>query len=137
MSWFKCDDQLHGHPKARDAGLEAMGLWVVAGTYSAAYKLDGFIPAHYVASWPKGRTLARNLVGPVLWHVNSPDLVCECLPAGADLTKPGWWMHDYQDYNPTADEVEKDREAARERQRRRREKRRTSQDQLPDETEPK
>jgi len=43
MPWFKVDDALHSHPKTRKAGLAAMGLWVVAGSFSASYMTSGFI----------------------------------------------------------------------------------------------
>ena len=125
MAWFKSDDQLHSHPKARKAQLEAMGLWAVAGPYSSGYKLDGFVPVHYVTSWPKGKALAGRLVTAGLWHVNEPGLGCSCIPEDADLTEPGWRFHDFLDYNPTADEVERERKAARIRQQRLRERRRS------------
>ena len=30
MPWAKIDDKLHGHPKAAEAGLEALGLHLLA-----------------------------------------------------------------------------------------------------------
>lgn len=110
MAWFKVDDQLHGHPKPRSAGLEAMGLWSVAGSHSMAYKGDGFVPGWYVDSWPRGRRLAAKLVAARLWHEGERDGV------------PGYLFHDFEDYQPTSDEIEKDREASRVRQRNRRER---------------
>lgn len=72
MAWFNADDRLHSHPKARKAGLEAMGLWVVSGTYCSNYKTDGFVPDYYVNSWPKGARLAARLVDSMLWEM-APD----------------------------------------------------------------
>lgn len=113
MAWFKVDDGLHGHPKTRRAGLAAMGLWAVAGAYTSAYRLDGFVPAHYVASWPSGRKSAQQLVAAGFWEAaEDPD------------EGPGWRFHDFADYNPTAVELEAEREAARERQRKSRARRR-------------
>ena len=107
MAWFKSDDGLHGHPKVRRARLAGMGLWVCAGTYSSAYKLDGFVPEHYVASWgADGRKAADALVKAGLWERS------EHPGEGA-----GWQFHDWADYNPTAAEIEADREASRLRQR--------------------
>ena len=120
MSWFKIDDGLHGHPKARAAGLAAMGLWAVAGAYSAAYNLEGHVPDHYVRSWPNGTKLAGILVQVGLWHRGTD--ACPCLRADHEPT--GWWYHDWLDRNPAADKVTADRKAAAGRQRISREKRR-------------
>lgn len=62
MPWFNADSKMHSHPKIRAAGLEAMGLWPVSGTYAAEFLTDGFVPAWYVESWPKGRRLAQKTV---------------------------------------------------------------------------
>lgn len=110
MAWFKVDDQLHGHPKPRKAGLEAIGLWTVAGSHTMAYKGGGFVPTWYVDSWPKGRKLAAQLVDANLWKPGEKDGL------------PGFYFHDFHDYQPTADEIERDREASRIRQKNRRER---------------
>ncbi len=106
MPYFKVDDMLHSHPKPRKVGLEAMGLWVLAGSHSMAYKLDGFVPTYFVAAWPKGPKLAAQLVAAQLWSL--------AVREGA----PGWQFHDWQDIQLTASEIEADREHSRERQRR-------------------
>lgn len=41
MSWFRVDDNLHAHRKARRAGAEAMGLWVMCGSYASSQAADG------------------------------------------------------------------------------------------------
>lgn len=41
MSWFRVDDNLHAHRKARRAGAEAMGLWVMCGSYASSQASDG------------------------------------------------------------------------------------------------
>lgn len=99
MTWFKVDDDLNNHPKARAAGLPAMGLWTVAGSYAARYLTDGFVPDWYVASWPSGPKLARKLVSAGLWTVE----------AG------GWRFHEWHDRNPTRAKVEQERKITRER----------------------
>lgn len=110
MPWFKVDDTLHSHPKARKAGLQAMGMWSVAGAYSMAYKHEGFVPEWYVAGWPQGVKLARALVTAGLWSTAVKD------------GETGWQFHDWDDYQPSAEEIEADREHARERQRNRRQR---------------
>ncbi|UXE04548.1 hypothetical protein SEA_AUBS_76 [Mycobacterium phage Aubs] len=67
MSWFPVDDAFHSHPKARKAGLEAVGLWTLAGSYSMAYLTDGFVPEWWVKEKPRGMALARRLVAADLW----------------------------------------------------------------------
>lgn len=105
MSWFKVDDTLHSHPKVRRAGAAAAGVWVTAGSYCMAYKTDGFVPAWWLDSWGKaGRIAARNLVEAGLW----------------DQVQDGYVFHDWDDYQPTSDEIEQAREKSRERQQRRR-----------------
>ena len=121
MAWFKVDDVLHSHPKAREAGLLAMGLWVQSGSHSAQYLTDGFVPEWFVKSWPNGVRAARQLVQARLWE-----------EAVDDDGDKGWQFRDWGDYQPLRDEIESDREANRERQRRfrqaRRDQRRAAQD---------
>lgn len=105
MPYFKVDDQLHAHPKPRLAGLEAMGLWAVAGSWCMAYKTDGFVPGWYVNSWQRGPKIAARLVTCGLWF------------PGAKDTELGWYFHDWHDVQLTAAEIEADREHARQRQR--------------------
>lgn len=113
MSWFKVDDTLHSHPKVRRAGAAAVGIWATAGSYCMAYKTDGFVPEFFLNGWGKaGMTAAAKLVEVGLWDQGEKD------------GEKGYWFHDWGDYQPLSDEIEKDREAARERQRKLREKRR-------------
>lgn len=116
MPWFKVDDTLHGHPKHRKAGLAAVGLWTVAGSYCSQYATEGFVPVWFVTGWPQGRKLAARLVAAGLWE------------EGAKDGEPGWWFHDWAHYQMTKDEIERDRASARERQRKFREKRREARD---------
>lgn len=114
MAWFKVDDMLHSHPKARKAGVAAMGLWALAGAHSCAYKEDGFVPEWFVVSWPNGKRLAAQLAEAELWE------------AGQKNGVVGWWFHDWCDYQLTADEIEKDRQLARARQQKLRDGRRAA-----------
>ena len=106
--WLKVDDTLHSHPKARRAGLTAVGLWAMSGSYCMSYKTDGFIPEWFVHGWPDGLTLARRLVDVGLWSDAVQD------------GEKGWSFHDWGDYQPSSDEIEKERALSRERQRKRR-----------------
>lgn len=93
MTWGKVDDKLHSHPKAEDAGLEAMGLWVMALSYSVAYLTDGLITRARVSrlAGERGEYLAGLLVDAGLWEVRQDG---------------GWQFHDWADYQPTRAAVE-------------------------------
>jgi hypothetical protein len=118
MPFFNVDDQLHGHPKARAAGLAAIGLWTLAGSHCRAYKSDGNVPAWFVAGQPQGARLAARLVAANMWHAPGHD--CDECPEPAE--PDGWIFHDWLDVNTSAEEVERQREQNRKRQRRRRAK---------------
>ena len=119
MPWFKVDDTLHGHPKARQVGLAALGLWTVSGSYCSQYVTEGQVPAWFVAGW-KARRMGAELVRAGLWHTPGHD--CPDCPDVEDAD--GWVFHDWDHYQQTREEIERDKELNRERQRRFREKRR-------------
>lgn len=88
MPTFEVDDQLHSHPKVDVAGLEAMGLWVVAGSWCAAYLTDGFVP--------RGR--AHKFGDVSLWdRLVKAQLV--------ESTDEGYQFHDWDHWNRTAQQV--------------------------------
>lgn len=103
MPWFKVDDELHDHRKARIAGTHAMGLWVLAGSWCGANPNDGFIPETVVIRWEprKYRTLAQSLVDAGLWHPDTLD------------GEKGWRFHDWGDFQPTKAEIDAEKAAAR------------------------
>ena len=96
MPWFNADDKMHSHPKVRQAGLEAIGLWTVAGTYCTDYLTDGHVPTWFVDSWPRGKTLANKLVDARLW----------------DTTDDGWVFLSWAEYQRTRQQVERDKAKA-------------------------
>lgn len=106
MPWFKVDDGLHAHRKVIRAGIPAMGLWVVAGSWCSDQLSDGFIP-DYVAQRldPDFKEHAAALVAAKLW-----------IPGEKD-DETGWWFHQWSDEGrqPTAESVIAKRDDARER----------------------
>ena len=44
MPTFEVDDKLHSHPKAADAGDDALGAWVRIGSWCCDYLTDGCVP---------------------------------------------------------------------------------------------
>jgi hypothetical protein len=102
MPWFKVDDSIHSHPKRRRAGLAAIGLWVVSGSYSASYLTDGFVSQSFVRQQgPNATRLASRLVAAGLWYVDQRN------------GETGWSFHDWEQYQPTKAQVERDREQAK------------------------
>lgn len=106
MTWFKVDDKLCGHPKARAAGLPAMGLWAVAGSWCSQQLTDGHVPDWYVTTWPSGKQLAERLVQAGWWHKVGHS--CPDCPTISE----GYVYHDFHQANPTREE-ELDRKAKR------------------------
>ena len=111
MPWFKVDDKLHDHHKSRAAKAKAMGVWVMAGSWCADNLTDGFVPRSVLGRWGTPAD-AKRLVDVGYWEMAEQN------------GERGWRFHDWDDYQPSADEIEAEREAARERQRAFRKKRR-------------
>jgi hypothetical protein len=120
MPWFKVDDTMHSHPKSRAAGLGAMGVWALCGSYVAAHLTDGFVGVSYVRSLDHYATRwAAKLVEVGLWYPDERN------------GEKGWSFHDWDNYQPSKAQIEHDRKQARIRQQSsrmsRRESRRESQ----------
>ena len=95
MTWFKIDDALHSHRKAVRAGISAMGLWVMAGSWCADHLSDGFIPDYMAARLDRDyEENAGRLVDAGLW---------EPTEKGGDK---GWQFHEWTDHQPTREEVQ-------------------------------
>jgi hypothetical protein len=107
MSWFKVDDKLHDHRKVAIAGADAMGLWVIAGSWCAGNpETDGFISLRVVARFSRSwRAKAVKLVEASLWEPSKFK--------GED----GYQFMHWAEYQFTAADKEKDRDGARERMR--------------------
>lgn len=95
MTWFKVDDKFAMHPKAMSAGNAALGLWVRAGSWSAAHLTDGLIPANLLAALGGSRATAERLVKVHLW----------------DAEPGGYRFRDWHDYQPSAVDVKAAEEA--------------------------
>jgi hypothetical protein len=104
MPWFMVDDKLHSHRKAVRAGVPAMGLWALAGSWSADHLTDGFIPDFIAQRIDADAALhATELVRAGLWTEAEK----------GDET--GWQFHEWDSFQPTKEAVEEKRAAARER----------------------
>lgn len=115
MSWFRVDDSLPTHrkvlsiPRGRRRR-ECVGSWTICGAWCSANNTEGLIPKPALIDLDIPQKVADDLVAAGLWR----DEVSH------------YRMHDYLDYNPTAEQVAKARTDAAERQRRARERARES-----------
>ena len=89
VTWFRVDDKLHDHRKARKAGKAAMGLWVLAGSWSMDNDSDGFIPDDVLARWGTAADAAK-LVTAGLWDREKFH------------DEDGYRFHDWSRFQPSA-----------------------------------
>ena len=97
MPWFKVDDKLHDHKKARRARKAAMGVWVLAGSWSGGNLTDGFIPDDVATRWGTSRDFAA-LVSAELWEVASKG------------SEDGWQFVNWDEFQPLKSEIEAERQ---------------------------
>lgn len=131
MTWVREDDAMPWHPKIAPLSDAAFRLRSEAKCWSSAQLTDGIIRAAVLpAVSPSGKGQPRwatELVTAGIWHT-AAELATQpcphslgdkptCPPAGPD----GWVIHDYLEYNPSAQHVVQDRAAKAERTRRWRE----------------
>jgi hypothetical protein len=103
MAWVRLDDGFPDHPKAVQAGPLACWLYVCSLAYANRYLTDGFIPDRQIARLidaKKPAALAAILVSVGLW----------------EEIEGGYRIHDYLDYQPSAEKVKKERGHNAERQ---------------------
>jgi len=108
MSWFRVDDHLHAHSKAVRAGTEAMGLWILAGSWSAAEESDGWVPGYMLVrlAGVTADAMAERLTAAGLWERDTVDGV------------EGFRFHQWDEHQPTREQLEARRAESRERMRR-------------------
>jgi hypothetical protein len=111
MSWLKLDDCFFRHPKVIAAGRDARDLYLAGLCYCGAGLTDGVIPAGALrilgadADIDDPKAAVTTLVRVGLW---------EMIESGE------YRVHDYLEYNPSAEKVKAERKAAQERMRRNR-----------------
>lgn len=99
MPWTKIDDQFYDHPKIVAAGPLGVALFVCALSYCGRHLTDGFIQAaqvHRLIDIEHAQAVADQLVKVGLW----------------DRVNGGYHVHDYLEYNPSAQQVKQERKAA-------------------------
>lgn len=98
MSWVKLDDRIFDNPKIAALSDAAKVAYLEATCYCARELTDGFIPMN------KAKALA-----------GKPRVIQELIPQLWEPTSSGFRVHDYLKYNPTREQVVREREAAKRR----------------------
>ena len=116
MTWSRFDDAAPTHPKAKEAGNEAWGLWCAAVMYCNRYLTDGFVSL---------RALSRDCLPVPIKEAKAKALATRLVNArvgqeGKGLfteTEGGYLVNDFLDWNPSKSDVETKRKADRDRKR--------------------
>ena len=103
MTWIKLDESFPDHPKVHKAGPEAAWLYVAALCHSGRFLTDGFVDGDMV---------------PKMTAIKSPKKAVQALVLhGLWIeVEGGYQINDFTEYQRTRDQVENQRERARERQ---------------------
>ena len=134
MTWFRVDDSFYDHPKVLGLDMSARGLWVSAGTYCARHLTDGVISEREIRVIGGTRRQAEKLVAAGLWRVVDPvdnsvdgavgnsagDSAVNLsrgrrASGGASSRARRYAFNDWRDFQPTRDDVNAKRKAARDR----------------------
>ncbi len=97
MSWFRICDTLPFHRKILKAGNEAVGAWARMGSWCAKHLSNGAVSLEAAELITTPAVLDRLVVVGLL-----------------ERSEDGFVLHDYLEYNATADEVEAERSKKRE-----------------------
>lgn len=105
MVWFKVDD---GFPNSKPVlriprrhRASAIGLWTLAGAWSAKELTDGHIAEHLIEEFASTPAMARQLVACGLW----------------EEVETGWNFRNWSKWQPTREQVNADREREAQRKR--------------------
>ena len=93
MAWFKVDDGFYSSRKVlnipRSKRLECIGLWVMAGAWSAKELTDGKVPNYVLDEFGGSQEAVKRLIDVGLWKTYPDGVV----------------FHDWREYNPSKEEV--------------------------------
>lgn len=120
MAWFKVDDGFANSKPVlripRRYRSQAVGLWTLAGTWSAKEETDGFIPEYVLEELCGTAGIAQQLVKCGLWENVSgsySDPVGIVPGSYSDPDLAGWRFRNWGRYQPTKSEMEEKREKER------------------------
>lgn len=112
MAWFKVDDGFTNSKPVlrlqRRVRSSAIGLWTLAGAWSAKEMTDGFIPEYVIEELASTPAIAGHLVKCGLW----------------ETVEEGWQFKGWDKYQPTREQIMEARDKETERKRKYRESQR-------------
>ena len=121
MPWVRFDDQFPIHRKVDGLSDAAFRLHVSAVFWCARNLTDGFVSEEDLdgvsARVRTPSRFAAECVRRRVWHDAKDECPSEKCPASAGNSYPqGWIIHDYWEYQPSKEQVLKDRQASADRQ---------------------
>ncbi len=109
MTWVRIDDRFAQHPKVVAAGPLAMAMQVAALGYCNRELTDGFVP----------RAIARTLLDmdpDAGVTADASSVIARLVEAGMwEVEHGGYRIHDYHEYQPSKEQVLRERELTRKR----------------------
>jgi len=125
MTWVRLDEQFAQHPKTLQAGPLGLAMQVAALCYCNLYLTDGYVPAATAATLLRFDNIDVLDENGQATRMSWQHVVGALVDAGLWITVPGGWeIHDFNQYQPTREQVLADREASRQRQQKLRKSRR-------------
>ena len=106
MVWFKVDDGFYDHPKIENLSMASIGLWTKTGTWCAKHLTDGVISAKRVRALGGTPAQIRGLIETGLWDEFRDESGAKC-----------YAFHDWNDMQPSSDQVYEKREIERQKKR--------------------
>lgn len=100
MAWFKVDDGFYTSQKVlsipRDLRAQAVGVWLLAGTWSADKMTDGVVPAHILNEYGCTNDIFNALCDAGLWKMHE-----DIKPGDPSVIR----FHDWAEYQPTREQM--------------------------------
>jgi hypothetical protein len=100
VDWLKLSVDLPDHPKVAELSDRAFRALIASWCYAARFETDGYLPEQAQRAVGMNNKLAGELEAAGLLHRN-----------GA-----GWHVHDWDEHQPTAEEIARRRDMANKRQ---------------------
>lgn len=102
MTWVRLEPDVYDHPKIGAVPKAARWVWVAGLAYANRHLTDGLLPPSALRAVDASRADVRALVAAGLWEP-------------VHDVQTGWRIHDFAEYQPTREQVESERAAARRR----------------------
>jgi hypothetical protein len=108
MPWAKLDDQIYFNRKMQECDGFARSFHIAAIVYCAGQLTDGYIPRPALS-------LITAMTGFDLTRKQTESIIRQLLASGLwEETESGYHIHDYLEYNPSAEKVKATRRASQE-----------------------